>query len=136
MKRALVLSMALALPLAACGGPAPIQMLTAPQTPAAQGTVVARPAENGNVRLTVEVKHLAPPERVSPTAKVYVVWVQPQSGPPQTVGAVRVDQTLTGRRATITVHQTTDPRSPQVVHRNACGSMPRTRTATSGRRGS
>lgn len=105
MKRALVLSMALALPLAACGGPAPIQMLNAPQTPAAQGTVVARPAENGNVKLTVEVKHLAPPERVSPTAKVYVVWVQPQSGPPQNVGGLRVDQNLSGRLETVTVHQ-------------------------------
>jgi uncharacterized protein YndB with AHSA1/START domain len=105
MKRALFVSMALARGLAACGGPAPIPMLNAPSTPAAQGTVVARPVENGNLKITIEVKHLAPPEKVSPTAKVYVTWVQPQGGPPQNVGALRVDEELTGRLETVTVHQ-------------------------------
>lgn len=105
MKLALVLSLALALPLAACGGPGPIPMVNAPQTPAAQGTVVARIAENGNVRLNLEVRHLAPPEKVSPGATIYVVWVQPQGGPPQNVGALRVDQNLAGRLETTTAHQ-------------------------------
>ena len=88
--------------VAACAGPTPVPMLTAPQTPAAQGTVVAEAAENGNTRLTVEVKHLAPPERVAPGAKVYVVWAQPQGSGPQNVGALRVGGDLTGRLVTIT----------------------------------
>ena len=104
MKRSLVLSMALALLSAACGGPSPITMTNAAQTPAAQGTVNARPVENGNMELSIEVKHLAPPEKVSPGAKVYVVWVQAQSGPPQNMGALRVDENLTGRLTTVTVH--------------------------------
>jgi hypothetical protein len=90
--------------LSACGGPSAVPMLNAPQTPAAQGSVVARAAENGNTKLTVEVKHLAAPEKVSPGAKVYVVWVQPQGGPPQNVGALRVDDSLTGHLETVTAH--------------------------------
>jgi len=70
--------------------------------PAAEGTMVAAPAENGNTRLTVRVKHLASPERVTPGATVYVVWVQAGGGPPQTVGALTVDQDLSGRLDTVT----------------------------------
>ncbi len=114
--------------LAACGGPAPVPMINAPQAPAAQGSVLAQAAENGNTRITVEVKHLAPPERLNPTAKVYVVWVQPPGGPPQNVGALRVDAELTGRLVTVTAFATFDvlvtaeefptttmPRGPQVL---------------------
>jgi len=121
--------LALAPLLAACGGPAPVPLLNAPRTPAAQGTVVARVGENGNTRLVVEVKHLAYPERVAPDAKVYVVWVQPQGGgPAQNVGALRLGDDLTGRLETVTPHPAfvvkvtaenaptaTEPRGPEVL---------------------
>ena len=112
----------------ACGGPAAIPMVSSPQTPAAQGTVAAAPAPNGNTRLSVEVKHLALPERVAPGAKVYVVWVVPHGGPPQNVGALRVDENLTGRLDTVTAQPSfevlvtaedypaaTTPRGPRVL---------------------
>lgn len=114
--------------LAACAGPSPLPMLNSSQTPAARGTVLAEAAENGNTRLIVEVKHLAPPENVAPSAKVYVVWVQPQGAPPQNVGALRVNDDLTGRLQTVTAFASfqvmvtaeelptaTAPRGPQVL---------------------
>ena len=101
MKRALVLLAALA--LAACGaGPTVVPMLNAPQTPAAQGTVSASFTENGNTRVMVEVQHLAPPDRVTSGAKVYVVWINPPNGRPQNAGALQVGPDLTGRLDTIT----------------------------------
>jgi hypothetical protein len=70
--------------------------------PAAEGTVRALPGPNGNTHIDVLVRHLAPPEKVFPAAKVYVVWVQAPGGPPQNVGALRLDDDLTGRLSTVT----------------------------------
>lgn len=113
----------------ACASATPIPMVGSPQTPAAQGAVTAEVGANGNTRLVVDVKHLAPPERVSPAAKVYVVWVQPRGSAPQNVGALHVDQNLSGRLETVTAHTsfevsvtaeefpaTTSPRGPRVLH--------------------
>ena len=40
-------------------------MLASPRVPAAQGAVSVKDADNGNVKLEVSVKHMAPPERVA-----------------------------------------------------------------------
>lgn len=114
---------------AACGGPSPVPMLASPQTPAAEGKVAAQPAANGNTKLTVEVKHLAYPEKVAPGAKVYVVWVQPQGAAPQNVGALQVDRDLVGHLETVTAYPSfevfvtaeespgaTMPRGPRVLN--------------------
>lgn len=107
MKRALVLMAALAAsPLAACGGPTTTPMVNAPQTPAAEGSVSTSVGENGNTHLTLQVSHLAPPERVVPGAKVYVVWIAPENGRPQNAGALYVDQSLNGRLDTVTPYTT------------------------------
>lgn len=95
-------SLALAALLAACAGSQETPLVGSPAAPAAEGFVTAAPAENGNTRLTVRVKHLAFPERISPGAKVYVVWVQSGGGPPQNVGALTVNQDLSGRLETVT----------------------------------
>jgi predicted small lipoprotein YifL len=107
MKSTLVHSLALAVlvSLTACGGPVVFPLEGSHRVPSAQGSVAVEPAENGNTRLTVEVKHLAYPEKVWRDAKVYVVWVQPPNGPPQNVGALHVDDNLYGRLTTITPFQ-------------------------------
>ena len=107
MLRRLVHSIAFAAALAACGPPSSvIPLINSPETPAADGTLVMKPAQNGNRRLAIEVRHLAPPEKVAPTATTYVVWVRPQDGAPQNIGALQVDKDLTGRLDTITPYQT------------------------------
>jgi hypothetical protein len=100
--RTFVLSVAVAASLAACAtssGRTPL--INAPNTPAAEGTIATSAEQNGNLQLEVSVKHVAPPERVSPGATAFVVWVQPRGGPPQNVGALQVDKDLNGHlRAT------------------------------------
>lgn len=110
MKPRLVHSLALALVLGACGGGGSrtLSLVNSPQTPAAQGTVTARFDENGNTRLALEVKHLAPPERVWPSARVSVVWVQAPDGTVHNVGALKVGDNLTGRLETVTPLQDFD----------------------------
>ncbi len=72
--------------------------------PAAEGSVSLAEANNGNTRMAVRVRHLAVPDKVSPGAASYVVWVTPQQDPktPMNVGALRVDKDLDGQLDTIT----------------------------------
>jgi hypothetical protein len=46
--------------------------------PAAEGKVTAKKVEGDNTELTLDVQHLAPPERISSGAKNYVVWIKPE----------------------------------------------------------
>jgi hypothetical protein len=85
-----------------CAGPQPVPLLNGQATPAAEGTVQAVPGPNGNTHIDVLVRHLAPPEKVAPSGKVYVVWVQAPGGPPQNIGALRLDENLTGRLSSVT----------------------------------
>ncbi|MEZ4293953.1 MAG: hypothetical protein R3B70_03170 [Polyangiaceae bacterium] len=107
MVRPLVFSIALAIALGtvACSSAQMVPMVSGPQTPAAMGTVTFKPTENGNLEVSVSVRHLAYPERVAPGAVAYVVWIQPHGGAPQNVGALVVRDDLTGQLTTVTPHQ-------------------------------
>lgn len=78
-----------------------------PKIPAAAGTVEAKSGPNGNVRLNVMVEHLAPPSRLRPGATTYVVWAQlaAQGAAPQNLGALRVNNNLSGSLETVTAMQ-------------------------------
>ena len=52
--------------------------------------------DNDNTVVRVRVKHLAPPYRVASDATTYVVWIQPAGAPAQVVGALKVDDDLSG----------------------------------------
>jgi hypothetical protein len=87
--------------LLACGGSAPKPFRFGPSstTPAAIGEVATAVGPNGNTKLTISVKHLAPPERVAPGATVYVVWASEleRGSTPHNLGALRVDADLNGQ---------------------------------------
>ncbi len=82
----------------------PQNMVSTEGVPAAQGTVKATEGDNGNTKLIVHVKHLAPPSRVAADAKVYVVWVQPREGAKQNIGALKLNDNLEGKLETMTPH--------------------------------
>ena len=75
-----------------------------PNAPAASGELTTEEGDNGNLKLAIEVKHLAAPEKVQPGAKAYVVWVEAAGATPQNVGALRLDEDNTGRLDTTTPH--------------------------------
>lgn len=69
--------------------------------PAAQGNVSTSVDDNGNTQLDVNVKHLAQPEKLSPGAKAYVVWVKPEGQKNyQNVGTMKVNENLEGNYQT------------------------------------
>lgn len=71
--------------------------------PAAQGTVMTSKTKNNNTAIDVRVKHLADPGNVETGATTYVVWARPQgSGEARNLGALKVDENLTGQLKTVT----------------------------------
>lgn len=84
--------------------PKPFQFGPSTVTPAATGEVTAAMGPNGNTTLAIDVKHLAPPDRVTPGATVYVVWateLAPGTGV-HNLGALRVDANLDGKLDSLT----------------------------------
>ncbi|HWU86016.1 MAG TPA: hypothetical protein VN253_02025 [Kofleriaceae bacterium] len=114
----------LGLGLAACSRtrpPKPFPFELSSITPAATGEVAVTAGPNGNTKLAIEVKHLAPPARVKQGAMVYVVWATElaSQATAQNLGALRVDANLEGKLTTVTplhnfdLHITPEP-SPTV----------------------
>jgi hypothetical protein len=87
--------MAAALLLAGCGEKK-VRMTTAPQVPAATGTAELSRDSNGNTVVDLKVKHLAPPDKLTPPKTGYVVWIQSRGGAPENKGQLRVNENLEG----------------------------------------
>ena len=88
-------------------------MLASPRVPAAQGAVSVKEGDNGNVKLAVSVKHMAPPERVATGASSYVVWLKPlatgnENEAPQNLGALAVNKDQEGELNTTTAYRQFD----------------------------
>lgn len=81
-----------------------IPMGASTQIPAAQGEVRINTTRNGNTQIRMNVKHLAPPGRITPGAVVFVVWARglAAGSEPQNLGALRVDKNLSGRLTAVT----------------------------------
>jgi hypothetical protein len=63
---------------AACGGPLRYQTASTGKAPGADAEIEADVSEQqGQTRLTVSVKNLPPPDRVSPDGQHYVAWYRP-----------------------------------------------------------
>jgi hypothetical protein len=93
----------LAMGTAACATTSPLQLSSGPRIPAAEGTVNTEMTKNNNTRLDVNLKYLAPPEKVASGATTYVVWAEPRAGgEPSNLGAVTVDENREGKISTKT----------------------------------
>lgn len=69
------------------------------KVPAAQGRVDVQLGSDGNQKVAVHVKHLAPPSRVFDGAQHYIVWLLPQqgAGAPQNLGVLGLNEKLEGK---------------------------------------
>jgi muconolactone delta-isomerase len=90
---------ALALTLAVASCATTMDMQTSQAIPAAQGEVKVRDQRDGNARVDVRVRHLAPPQQLARDGTHYVVWVQPldRRGDPQNLGVLSVGDNREGR---------------------------------------
>ena len=79
------------------------RLSTSPALPSVEGTAKFSVTANDNTAIELTVKHLPRPERLSPPASNYVVWVRAtKEGPAQSVGALVVDKDLNGKIVTET----------------------------------
>jgi hypothetical protein len=51
-----------------------------PHAPAALGEAKVSIGENNNTRIDLDIRHLAPPQNLTPPKSVYVVWVEAPDG--------------------------------------------------------
>ena len=84
-----------------------------PKVPAAEGSVSVQDGDNGNYKVALNVKHMAPPEKVATGASSYVVWLRPlatdtKSQAPQNMGALVVNKDLEGNLTTVTPYRQFD----------------------------
>ena len=105
-------------------GTSPTSMNSASDVPASEGTVKATAGDNGNTRLAIRVKHLAPAYKVQTDATVYVVWLQQPERPIQNIGALTLSVNLVGsldtespyRRFSISITPEPGPQGQQPTH--------------------
>lgn len=83
----------------------PQEMHSVSDVTASEGTVRVSNADNGNSKVSVRVKHLAPPSKLAADSTVYVVWIQPREGDQQNVGALTLNKELEGSLDTLTPHR-------------------------------
>ncbi len=83
------------------------EMTTGPSVLGADGQVDVADGPNGNTLVKVSIRHLAPAERVSAGATVYVAWIQSgDGGSQQNVGQIRLDGDRAGMLETVTPFKT------------------------------
>jgi hypothetical protein len=83
-------------------------MKTSSNVPAAEGRAIVEHDRNKNVEVTLEVRHLAKPQSLSPAKGTYVVWIQPEGQEANNVGVLRVNDELKGDFRTTTPYKKFD----------------------------
>jgi hypothetical protein len=78
------------------------QLTVSPKLPAASGSMGVSHDTSGTTYISLEVKHLAPPDALHPAKAAYVVWVQPPGQPPQNHGVLQVNDKEVGTYSTTT----------------------------------
>jgi hypothetical protein len=76
--------------------------------PAAKGQVDVSTDRNGNVQVKLEVEFLANPQNLTPSAAVYVVWLQEAGGDPVNHGLLKTDKSLKASFKTVTPFKSFD----------------------------
>jgi hypothetical protein len=94
-----------------CAGSSKYEMTGSGKAPDADGRISVEKVEGGNSMVTLDLEHLAPPQRMENQATTYVVWFQKPGQPPSLVGHLSYDP---GNR-TGTMRATTTDRQFNVV---------------------
>ena len=77
-------------------GASEVRLTNDASTPAAVGKAHLNKEKNGNLKLKVEVYHLAKPSALTPSRQNFVVWTQARGKDPQNQGVLKVNDKLEG----------------------------------------
>lgn len=79
------------------------KLIASTAIPAVEGTAQFGRTDDDNTSVALRVRHLARPERLTPPAATYVVWLRPtKNEAAQNIGALAVDDGLNGELRAIT----------------------------------
>ena len=108
-----VAGLAVALTVSACGGASEYQVRGRQgRAPGADATIRVEATEHGTYLVRLAAEHLVPPERISKTGRVYVLWFELPNQHPTNEGALRYNPddrkgtmfaTVTRRPFTLTI---------------------------------
>lgn len=70
--------------------------------PAAEGAVKINKDKNNNYQITVNIKHLANPDRLTPPRNIYVVWAETEEGITKNIGRLMSNKSNKGSMKTST----------------------------------
>jgi hypothetical protein len=73
-----------------------VRLMADPSIPGAVGKAHLNKEKNGNLKLKVEVYHLAKPSALTPARQTYVVWTQARGKDPKNQGVLKVNDKLEG----------------------------------------
>jgi hypothetical protein len=68
-----------------------ISFLTSSVVPAARGTVKIKTDSNKNHTINISLTNLAEPERLNPSKKMYMVWMETDQGAIKNIGQIMTD---------------------------------------------
>ncbi len=81
-----IISLAIIATLQSCARK--ITFLPSTETPAANGKVKIKKDNNDNYNIEVNIKHLAPADKLDPPAKTYVVWIETNQNETKNMGQI------------------------------------------------
>jgi len=129
MRRASVLTLIAGVILSVAAWAGEIPLVASSIVPAASGKLSYEHDRNGNIKVHIQTKNLAAPERLTPGKNAYVVWIVPRDGQPQNAGVLRVNNDLEGSFSTTTASKAFDlevtaednptvsqPTGPEIFH--------------------
>ena len=74
-----------------------VRLVADPSVPGAVGKANLHKDKNGNLRLKLDVYHLAKPSALTPAKQTYVVWIEGRGKSPENQGQLRVNNKLEGK---------------------------------------
>ncbi len=77
-------------------------MTAASIVPGAKGEVEVDNDKNGNTRVKMHISFLADPQKLTPPATGYVIWLTQSGGTPENEGQLKVDKKMHGSFETVT----------------------------------
>jgi hypothetical protein len=88
--------------LLGCGGAKEYVIVGTSRAAGADGTVRVEEIEGGNSLVTIEMKHMPPPERLGAGLKEYILWFETAESPAMMVSRVAYDPKKREAKATAT----------------------------------
>lgn len=71
-----------------------VRFVTSTVVPEAEGSVKVRKDKNKNYEIDIHVDHLADPQKLTPSKKTYIVWIETKEGGAKNIGQLHTGHSM------------------------------------------